>query len=292
MTKKVTKAVIAAAGLGTRMLPISRAVPKEMLPIVDRPAISYHIEEAVKSGITDVLIITARGKETIEDYFDYTLDYEVKLEKSGRGSEIEELRSVCEGVNVYFLRQHEAKGLGHAIGCSRNFTGDEPFMVMYGDDVVISENPVSNQLINAYEKYGLASAGVQEVPLELVLKYCTLHTELLESNIYKIYTMLEKPKPEQVMKPYFSILGRVLLVPEIYSIIEKLPPGAGGEIQLTDAMKILSETYGMTAVDFEGKRYDFGSKLGFLMANVEQGVLHPELGGAFREFLNKFVNGE
>lgn len=290
--KKVTKAVIAAAGLGTRMLPIARVIPKEMLPIVDRPAMSYLVEEAVKSGITDILIITARGKESIEDYFDYTLEYELKLKESGRESEIAELRSVCDGVNIFFLRQHETKGLGHAVGCARSFTGDEPFMVMYGDDVIISENPVCRQLITAYEKYGLPSAGVQEVPFELLLKYNTLHTELLDDKTYKIHTMIEKPKPEQVMKPYLSILGRVLLIPEIYDIIDNLAPGANGEIQLTDAMKELSETYGMTAVDFEGRRYDMGSKLGFLMANVEQAALHPELGESFKEFLNKFVREE
>ena len=292
MNKKITKAVITAAGLGVRMLPISRAVPKEMLPIVDRPAISFLVEEAVRSGITDILIITARGKESIEDYFDYTLEYELKLKESGRDAEIPSLRSVCDGVNIFFKRQHETKGLGHAVGCARSFTGDDPFMVMYGDDVVISENPVCSQLMTAYEKYGLPSAGVQEVPLELLLKYNTLQLELLEENIYKIFTMIEKPKPAQVMKPHLSILGRVLLIPEIYDIIDNLEPGAGGEIQLTDAMKTLAETYGMTAVDFIGRRYDFGSKMGFLMANVEQALLHPELGGAFREFLNKFVNGE
>jgi len=291
MNRKITKAVITAAGLGVRMLPISRAVPKEMLPIVDRPAISFLVEEAVRSGITDILIITARGKESIEDYFDYTLEYELKLEKSGRSAEIPSLRSVCDGVNIFFKRQHETKGLGHAVGCARSFTGDEPFMVMYGDDIIISENPVCSQLMTAYEKYGLPSAGVQEVPLELLLKYNTLKLESLEDNIYRIFTMIEKPKPEQVMKPHLSILGRVLLIPEIYDIIDNLAPGAGGEIQLTDAMKTLSETYGMTAVDFIGRRYDLGSKMGFLMANVEQAALHPELGGEFREFLNKFVNG-
>lgn len=288
-SKKITKAVIAAAGLGTRMLPISRVVPKEMMPIVDRPAMSYLVEEAVKSGITDVLIITAHGKELIEDYFDYSLDYETKLTDSGRGDEIAELRSVCDGVNVYFLRQHETKGLGHAIGCARNFTGDDPFMVMYGDDIIISDNPVCGQLMEAYDKYGLPSAGVQEVPFELILKYNTLHTELLGGNVYRIHTMIEKPKPEQVMKPYLSILGRILLVHEIYDIIDNLKPGANNEIQLTDAMKILSETCGMTAVDFIGRRYDMGSKMGYLMANVEQAVKHPQLGEEFTAFLKEFI---
>jgi len=284
-TKRITKAVIPAAGLGTRMLPISRAVPKEMLPIVDRPAISYLVDEACDSGITDILIITARGKESIEDYYDYTLEYEQKLRAAGKESELEAMRSVCKRANIYFLRQHEAKGLGHAVGCAKGFTGGEPFVVLYGDDVIISKTPVCKQLMNAYDEYGLASVGVQEVSEELIVKYCTLKTEPLKDNWYKLYTMIEKPKPEQIMEPHFSILGRALLTPEIYDFIADLKPGAGGELQLTDAMKVLAETQGMTAVDFEGKRYDMGSKLGFLMANVEQGLLHPELGNEFKNFL-------
>jgi len=292
MIKKITKAVIPAAGLGTRMLPISRAVPKEMLPIVDKPAISFLIEEACDSGITDILIITARGKEAIEDYYDYTLEYEIKLREAGRESELRSIRSVCERANIYFLRQREAKGLGHAVGCARGFTGDEPFVVLYGDDVIVSKTPVCKQLMDAYDEYGLASAGVQEVSEDLIKKYCTLKTEPLKNNIYNIQTMIEKPKPEQIMKPHFSILGRVLLTQEIYGFISDLKPGAGGELQLTDAMKNLAETQGMTAVDFEGRRYDMGSKLGFLMANVEQGILHPELGNEFKNFLKTVIKYE
>jgi len=292
VTKKITKAVIPAAGLGTRMLPISRAVPKEMLPIVDKPAISYLIEEACDSGITDILIITARGKEAIEDYYDYTLEYEVKLRAAGRDSEIQTMRSVSERANIYFLRQREAKGLGHAVGCARGFTGDEPFVVLYGDDVIVSKTPVCKQLMDVFEEYGLASVGVQKVPVELIVKYCTLKTEPLKDNWYKLFTMIEKPKLEQIMEPHFSILGRALLTPEIYDLIADLKPGAGGELQLTDAMKVLAETQGMTAVDFEGTRYDMGSKLGFLMANVEQGLLHPELGDAFKNFLKMVIKYE
>lgn len=288
MNKKVTKAVIAAAGLGTRMLPIARSVPKEMLPIVDKPAISYLVEEAVNSGITDILIITSRGKESIENYFDYTLEYELKLRQAGRGDEIPDLRAVCERANIFFLRQHETKGLGHAVGCAKSFTGNDPFMVLYGDDVIFSETPVCRQLMDAYEKYGLASAGVQEVSTELVMKYCTLKADLIKDNVYRIYTMIEKPKFEEIYT-HFSILGRALLIPEIYDIIDNLPPGAGGEIQLTDAMKALSETLGMTAVDFEGRRYDLGSKMGYLTANVEQALLNPELGADFKKFLIDIV---
>ncbi len=286
MTKKITKAVIPAAGLGTRMLPIARAVPKEALPIVDRPAISYLVEEAKKSGITDVLIITGRNKGCIEDYFDYSPEYEAKL--AAKGADISELRETSiQGVNVYFLRQKETKGLGHAVGCARAFIGDEPFCVLYGDDIIFGEKPVTLQLIEAYEKYGRASCGVKEVPLELVRKYCTLKTELIagSENEYLCTDMIEKPKESDPIYSCFSILGRVLLTPEIFDIIDNLEPGAGGEIQLTDAMKKLSNTHGMTAVDFEGTRYDMGSKIGFLKANIDTGLKHPETKDELREYL-------
>ncbi|MDD6799074.1 MAG: UTP--glucose-1-phosphate uridylyltransferase [Firmicutes bacterium] len=285
---KITKAVIPAAGLGTRMLPISRAVPKEVLPIVDKPAIAYLVEEAANSGITDVLIITGRNKGAMEDYFDYSPEYEAKLISSGKESWIPGLREICDKVNVTFLRQKETKGLGHAILRARAFTGNEPFCVLYGDDIIFSETPVSKQLIDAYEKYGKAVAGIKEVTPEQILKYSSMDAKLLEGNIYRIDTMIEKPKPEQVYTN-FSILGRVLLTPDIYDILENTPLGAGNELQLTDAMKTLSETVGMTGVDFEGKRYDLGSKLGLMMANVERAVVHEEIGEQFREYLKEYV---
>ncbi len=291
--KKITKAVIPAAGLGTRMLPIARTVPKEMLPIVDRPAISYLVEEAVDSGATDVLIITGRNKGAMEDYFDFSPEYENKLHASGKDAQIEELRAIARRANVFFLRQRETLGLGHAIRCARSFTGDEPFFVLYGDDVIFSDTkPVCAQLGEAYEKYGLASAGVKRVPHEQVKKYCSLKVDQLEKDIYKVFTMIEKPQREEDMYSDFSILGRVLLVPEIYDILDHTPFGAGNELQLTDAMKTLSEslpTGGMTAVDFDGIRYDLGSKLGFLAANVERAVRDPVLGADFRAYLKKFV---
>ncbi|MCR5264171.1 MAG: UTP--glucose-1-phosphate uridylyltransferase [Clostridiales bacterium] len=282
--KKVRKAVIPAAGLGTRMLPISRAVPKEMLPIVDRPAISYLVEECAKSGITDVLIITSRSKTMIEDYFDYSLEYEAKLRASGRENEIETLREAAKMCNVHYIRQIETKGLGHAISFARTFVGDEPFAVLYGDDIIFSEKPVVGQLIGVYEKYGLPTVGVKEVPVELVMKYDSLKTEPLEKDVYRVLTMIEKPRLEQIYSR-FAILGRVLLTPDVFDIIDSLPPGAGGEIQLTDAMKIMAETGGMTAVDFEGTRYDMGSKLGFLKANTEQALKDPILGEEYRSYL-------
>ena len=285
---KITKAIIPAAGLGTRMLPIARAVPKEMLPIVDRPAIAYLVEEAVNSGVTDILIITNREKDAIENYFDYSVEYEQKLVSSGKEEKAFELRRIADMANIYFLRQKETKGLGHAVLRAKQFVGDEPFYVLYGDDIIFSETPVCEQLRVAYEKYGKPAVGVKEVSDELVVKYCSLKAELLSDNYYDVSDMIEKPRLEEKFTN-LSILGRVLLTPDVFNILEVTPPGAGGEIQLTDAMKMLSRNGGMTAVDFEGERFDMGAKLGFLMANVKRGVLSSEVGDEFKEFLIDFV---
>lgn len=286
--QKIKKAVIPAAGLGTRMLPISRAVPKEMLPIVDRPAISYLVEEAAASGAEDILIITGRGKDAIENYFDYSIEYEKKLTESGKLDKIEEMRRICSLANVYFLRQKETRGLGHAVLTAKNFVGDEPFYILYGDDIILSETPVCTQLADAYEKHGLPVCGVKPVPWELVYKYCSLKAEKRDDDSYLVTDMIEKPKPDEVYTN-LSILGRVLMTPEIFDILEVTPPGAGGEIQLTDAMGILARRSGMTAVDFEGTRFDLGAKLGFLKANVVAAINHPEVGEEFRKFLREFV---
>ena len=288
--KKVRKAIIPAAGLGTRMLPISHAVPKEMLPIVDMPAIAYLAEEAVKSGIEDILIITNRDKDAMENFFDYAPEYEERLLRSGRENEVARIHNIANSANFYFIRQKEARGLGHAVGCARRFVGDEPFTVLYGDDIIFSETPVTKQLIDVYEAYGRSVVGVKPVPMELVRKYCSLKAENIDgsSNAYFCDDMIEKPKPGQEFTN-LSILGRVLLEPEIFDIIDHLTPGAGGEYQLTDAMAILAREKGVTALEFEGTRYDLGSKLGFAMANVAKAVEHPEIGEDFREFLREFV---
>ena len=289
---KVRKAVIPAAGLGTRMLPIARAVPKEILPIVDRPAISYLVE-AARSGITDVLIITGRNKDAIEDYFDYSPEYEAHFTAKGREEEIEAIRKTAEplGVRVYFLRQKITRGLGHAIGCARNFVGDEPFAILYGDDIIFSEKPVVAQMIETYEKYGRSVCGVKEVPTELVKKYCSLNTHPIEGSDTEFFVddMIEKPKTDAEIFSNYSILGRVLVTPDIFDIIDNTPPGAGGEIQLTDAIATLARREGVTALDFEGKRFDLGSKLGFLEANVTEALKHPEVADGFRSFLIDLV---
>ena len=290
---KIKKAVIPAAGLGTRMLPIARAVPKEMLPIVDRPAMSYLVEEAAKSGIEDILIITGRGKGVMEDYFDYSPEYEAHFAARGKAGEIEKMRETGNafGARVYFIRQKEARGLGHAVGCARSFVGNEPFAVLYGDDIIFSEKPVVAQMIESYEKYGRAVCGVKTVPEELVMKYCSLRTHPIEGSEREFFVddMIEKPRTREEIFSNYSILGRVLLTPDIFDIIDEMPPGAGGEIQLTDAMRTLARSRGMTALDFEGKRFDLGSKLGFLSANVVRAFDDPELGAEFREFLAGFV---
>lgn len=289
-TVKIRKAVIPAAGLGTRMLPISRAVPKEMLPIVDRPAISYLVDEAVAAGITDILIITNRDKDMMEDYFDISPEYEQKLRASGKISEIDSMYENALRANIFFIRQKITRGLGHAVGCAKEFVGDEPFLVLYGDDIIFSDKPVCSQLIEAYEAYGRAVCGVKPVPEELVTKYCSLKAEKISGsdNHYLVTDMIEKPKKDQIFTN-LSILGRVLLTPDIFDIIANLIPGAGGEIQLTDAMKKISQTVGMTAIDFYGTRFDMGSKLGFLTANVTKGAYDPQLGAEFRAFLREFV---
>ena len=290
---KIKKAVIPAAGLGTRMLPIARAVPKEMLPIVDRPAMSYLVEEAAKSGIEDILIITGRGKGVMEDYFDYSPEYEAHFAARGKAGEIEKMRETGNafGARVYFIRQKEARGLGHAVGCARSFVGTEPFAVLYGDDIIFSEKPVVAQMIESYEKYGRAVCGVKTVPEELVMKYCSLRTHPIDGSEREFFVddMIEKPRTREEIFSNYSILGRVLLTPDIFDIINETPPGVGGEIQLTDAMRTLARSRGMTALDFEGKRFDLGSKLGFLSANVVRAFDDPELGAEFREFLAEFV---
>ena len=289
--QKITKAVIPAAGLGTRMLPISHSVPKEMLPIVDLPAVAYLVEEAAKSGITDILIITNRDKDAIEDFFDYSPEYEAALSAKGKTDAINAIRRYADLANVTFLRQKETKGLGHAIGRARAFVGNEPFAVLYGDDVIFSRTPVVRQLIDAYEKYGRPVVGAKRVSPEWIRKYSSLKVAPIEGDptAFICDDMIEKPKPGEEFSD-LSVLGRVLLTPDVFDIIDKLSPGAGGEIQLTDAMAKMAREGGITALEFEGDRYDLGSKVGFLMANVAAGVLHPETGEEFRAFLKRFVS--
>lgn len=288
MSQKVRKAVIPAAGLGTRVLPITKALPKEMLPIVDKPAIQYIVEEAVRAGIEDILIITNRGKGIIEDHFDHVTELEQRLEATGRTETLEQLNAITNMANIFFIRQKETKGLGHAVGCARAFAAGEPIAVLYGDDVIIGEDPACGQLCRAYEEYGVGVVGIKQVTAEQILKYSSLKVEPLRDNLYRVTDMIEKPTPDKVLSLY-SILGRCVLPPAIFDILDHTPPGAGGEIQLTDAMLQLARSEGMTGVDFTGKRYDMGNKLGILQATCEVGLAHPEVGAAFRAYLRELA---
>ncbi len=286
---KIRKAVIPAGGFGTRLLPATKALPKEIFPIVDKPAIQYIVEEAANSGITDILIISNRGKEILEDHFDKNPELENLLNKNSNEIMYETVKKISDLVNLYFIRQKEAKGLGHAVLCAKSFVGDEPFAVMYPDDVIYSKNiPVCKQLINAYNEFGLCAVGAKEMPEDQIGRYGSLKVKNIRDNLFMCTDMIEKPKPDQVMSLY-SILGRCVLTPEIFDILEDTPPGVGGEIQLTDAMKIIARKQGMIAVDFIGKRYDIGSKLGALIASVETGLRHPDVSEEFKNYLGEIL---
>ncbi len=289
----VKKAVIPAAGLGTRVLPASKAMPKEMLPLVDKPAIQYIVEEAVDAGITDILIITNRGKGIIEDHFDHSIELEGNLRAKGKDDIADQLSDLAHLANIYFLRQKETKGLGHAILQARSFVGNEPFAVLYGDDVIIGENPATKELCEVYDKYEKGVAGIKPCKREEIGKYCSLGLEpIIDAGnfdgVFEVYDMVEKPSEDQIMSLY-AILGRCVLPPEIFDILENTKAGAGGEIQLTDAMAELAHTTGMVGFEFSGKRYDMGNKLGLMKAQVEVALKHAEIGEDFKAYLKKIA---
>ncbi|MGN1482077.1 UTP--glucose-1-phosphate uridylyltransferase GalU [Porcipelethomonas sp.] len=286
---KIKKAVIPAAGLGTRVLPATKAIPKEMFPIVDKPAIQYIVEEAARSGIEDILIITSRGKSEMEDHFDRMPELENKLAAGGEAKRkmLDQVIDITKLANITYVRQMEQKGLGHAVLQAKKFVGNEPFAVLYGDDVIIGEDPCIGQLIRAYEETGLCGAvGIKEVSKQDIRKYSSMKVESLKDNIYKVTDMVEKPEPGMEFS-LFSILGRCVLPAEIFDILENIPYGAGNELQLTDAMKVLAQRSGVAGVDFTGTRYDMGNKLGILKASVEVGLEHPEIGSEFRAYLKE-----
>jgi len=280
----VKKAIIPAAGYGTRMLPATKAIPKEMLPIVDKPAIQYIVEEAFNSGIDDILIIINRGKSAIEDHFDKEPLLEDTLRRSNKLELLESIENLHKLGNIQYIRQPEQKGLGNAVSYAKSFVGNEPFVVLYGDDVIMSDYPVTKQLIDTYEKYHKTCLGIKEVSDELIVKYSSMKVDHIKDNLYNVSDMIEKPKLNERFSNY-SILGRVLLTPDIFPIIDNLTPGAGGEIQLTDAIKAVAKTQGCIGVDFIGKRYDMGNKLEMLKAIVETALVHKELKDDFRDYL-------
>ena len=281
---KITKAVIPAAGLGTRMLPATKTVPKEMLPLVDKPAIQYIIEEAVASGIEDILVVTNRAKSAMDDYFDYTPELEQSLSRAGKLQELDAVRRSADIANIFYVRQKETKGLGHAVWRAKKFVGKEPFAVLLGDDVMMSDLPVTKQLIDAAEKYGAAAVGTQKVAKEVIYKYSSLKVSPLEERIYKVSDMNEKPRPGDAFSD-FAILGRYILTSDIFDLLENTQPGFGGEIQLTDGLRGLCKKSDMIAVDFIGRRYDTGSFHGFLEATIDFALRDPVVGPWLREFL-------
>lgn len=286
---KITKAVIPAAGLGTRVLPATKSIPKELLPIVDKPAIQYIVEEAVNSGITDICIILSRGKDAVVDYFDRFVELEQTLLERGKIEEYNTVVALANLANITYIRQPQPLGLGHAIACAKPFVGDDAFAVLYGDDVILGEDPCCGQLLRQYEQYGKGCVCMKEVPFEQVTRYSSMKIDHIGDNVYSISDMVEKPATKEEAFSNFSILGRCVLPNEIFGILETLPKGAGGEYQLTDAMKILAQSQGMIGVDFTGTRYDMGNRLGVLQATVEVGLQHPQIGADFKEYLKTLL---
>ncbi|MBO8169825.1 MAG: UTP--glucose-1-phosphate uridylyltransferase GalU [Thermoanaerobacteraceae bacterium] len=289
---KVRKAIIPAAGLGTRFLPATKAQPKEMLPIVDKPTIQYIIEEAIESGIEEILIITGRNKRAIEDHFDRSIELELELEKKNKKELLSLVKDISNMVNIHYVRQKEPKGLGHAINCARSFVGNEPFAVLLGDDIVHADNkPCLKQMIEVYEEYKTTVLGVQEVSKEDVNKYGIVEGKHIEGRVYKVKGLVEKPSVEEAPSNV-AILGRYIINPSIFEILEHTKPGKGGEIQLTDALKELAQREAMYAYNFEGKRYDVGNKLGFLEATVEYALRREDLRDEFFKYLIKVIERE
>lgn len=285
---KVRKAVIPAAGFGTRFLPATKAVPKEMLPIVDKPAIQYVVEEAVAAGIEDILIITSRDKSAIENHFDISYELEDVLGKRGRMELLGNIKEIRDKVNIHYIRQKETKGLGHAIYCAKAFVGNEPFAIFLPDDLVDSEKPCIKQLIEVYERYNKSVVALRVVPDEDIPKYGIISGEELEAGVYKLSDMVEKPAIEDAASNV-AIISRHVLTPGIFEALENTPPGKGNEIQLTDGLKNLLDSEDVYGYCFEGNRYDVGQKIGFLKATVEFALKHEELKDEFRRYLQDLM---
>ncbi|KJS86717.1 MAG: UTP--glucose-1-phosphate uridylyltransferase [Peptococcaceae bacterium BICA1-8] len=288
---RIRKAVIPAAGLGTRFIPATKAQPKEMLPIVDKPTIQYIIEEAVNSGIEAILIITGRKKKSIQDHFDKSIELEIELESKGKYDLLKEIRHISDMANIHYICQKKPNGLGHAIYCAKSFIGNEPFAVLLGDDIVHADKPCLKQMIEVYNKYKTTILGVQQVPIENVIKYGIIDCKHIENRVYKVNGMVEKPAVQDAPSNV-AILGRYIINPAIFDILEHTNPGKGGEIQLTDALNVLAHQEEMYAYNFEGKRYDVGDKQGFLEATVEFALRRDDLRVEFLEYLTRVVGRE
>jgi len=280
----IRKAVIPAAGLGTRFLPATKAMPKEMLPVIDKPVIQFVIEEAINAGITDILIITGRGKRSIEDHFDHCPELENALEKKGKNKELENLRNISEMANVHYIRQKEPLGLGHAILCAKNHIGNEPFVVMLGDDFYMSKVPHVRQLIDNYNRLGSSVLSVKEVPPKDTSRYGIIDGQKIDDKTILVKSIIEKPTPEKAPSNT-AWMGRAILTPEIFGFLEKTKPGVGGEIQLTDAIKQMCKTQKVYAFYYEGKRYDVGTVMEYLKAIIEYGLTREDLSNELRAYL-------
>ncbi len=281
---RIRKAVIPVAGLGLRFLPATKAQPKEMLSVIDKPAVQYIVEEAVASGIRDILFVTGRHKKSIEDHFDRSPELEAHLKEKGKMDFLEVVTQIGEMVDVHSVRQKEPKGLGHAILCARSFVGNEPFAVLLGDDLIKSDVPCLKQLIEVFQETGGSVLAVQEVDEAEVSKYGILKAEEIRKGVYKIEDLVEKPSPQNAPSK-MAVMGRYIINPAVFDVLEKTGPGAGGEIQLTDALKVLCRREKMTGLAFSGKRYDVGDKLGYLKATVEYALDRQDLSGEFYDYL-------
>ncbi|MGG3421167.1 UTP--glucose-1-phosphate uridylyltransferase GalU [Heyndrickxia faecalis] len=286
--KKVRKAIIPAAGLGTRFLPATKAMPKEMLPIVDKPTIQYIVEEAVESGIEDIIIVTGKGKRAIEDHFDNAWELEQNLAEKGKFDLLDKVRYSSNLANIHYIRQKEPLGLGHAVWCARNFIGDEPFAVLLGDDIVQNDPPCLKQLIDQYEETRSSVIGVQEVPENETHRYGVIAPASQEGRRYQVETFVEKPAPGTAPSN-LAIIGRYLLTPEIFMFLDKQEKGAGGEIQLTDAIQQLNQIQRVFAYQFEGKRYDVGEKLGFIQTTIEFALQDPSISQSVINFMDELL---
>ncbi len=282
---KVRKAVIPAAGLGTRFLPATKSQPKEMLPIVDKPTIQYIIEEAAAAGVEDIIVVTGRNKRSIEDHFDRSIELELELERTGKEQLLQMVKSIPEIANIHFIRQKQPLGLGHAVLTASHFIGDEPFAVLLGDDVVLARKPVLQQMVDVFNEYKTSILGVQEVAPEVVHKYGIVDCKPVDEDIFKVKDLVEKPARESAPSR-IAILGRYILTPSIFSYLETQTPGAGGEIQLTDGLKRLAQDEAMYAYIFKGHRYDVGTKIGFLQANIEFALRNPEITDELKTYLD------
>lgn len=287
--KKVRKAIIPAAGLGTRFLPATKAMPKEMLPIVDKPTIQYIVEEAIASGIEDIIIVTGKGKRAIEDHFDFAPELEQNLREKGKIDLLERVQYSTNLADIHYIRQKEPKGLGHAVWCARNFIGDEPFAVLLGDDIVQSDTPCLRQLIQQYEETYSSVIGVQTVSDNETHRYGIVDPSSQDGRLYQVSNFVEKPKPGTAPSN-LAIMGRYVLTPEIFMFLDKQEQGAGGEIQLTDAIQQLNQIQRVFALDFEGKRYDVGEKFGFVKTTIEFALQHEDIREDMIEYLKGMVS--